>query len=114
MNYYVDVLKKYAVFTGRADRAEYWYFVLFDVLISIALFIVGSLIGAATGRPTAGMILLDVYTLATLLPSVGVTLRRLNDAGLSGWWILLALVPIGNIVLIVMLCKESQPAHAVA
>lgn len=112
MNYYLDVLKKYAVFTGRADRAEYWYFVLFNVLITIALAIVGSLIGAAMGRAATGILLVDVYALATLLPSVGVTLRRLNDAGLSGWWILLALVPIGNIVLIVMLCKESQPAHA--
>ena len=114
MNYYLDVLKKYAVFTGRADRAEYWYFVLFNVLITIALVIAGALIGAATGRPATGMLLVDVYALATLLPSVGVTLRRLNDAGLSGWWILLALVPIANIVLIVMLCKESQPVHAAA
>ena len=114
MNYYLDVLKKYAVFTGRADRAEYWYFVLFNVLITIALALAGSLIGAATGRQATGMLIVDVYALATLLPSVGVTLRRLHDAGLSGWWILLALVPIANIVLIVMLCKESQPAHAAA
>jgi uncharacterized membrane protein YhaH (DUF805 family) len=114
MNYYLDALKKYAVFSGRADRAEYWYFVLFNILISFGLVIIGAIIGAVAGRPAAGMLLVDVYALATLLPAVGVTLRRLNDAGLNRWLILLALVPVANIVLIVLLCKESQPAAATA
>ena len=112
MNYYLDALQKFAVFSGRATRPEYWYFVLFNVLVSIALLILGFVVTSMTSGSVNGMLILDVYALATLLPSLGVTVRRLNDAGLSPWLILLAFVPIGNIVLLVLLCKESQPVTA--
>ena len=108
MNWYLEVLKKYAVFSGRARRKEYWYFVLFNTLISIVL----GIIDGATGSfsPEAGMGLLGgIYTLAVLIPGIAVSVRRLHDTGRSGWWLLIVLVPlIGAIVLLVFMVQNSQ------
>jgi uncharacterized membrane protein YhaH (DUF805 family) len=102
MNYYTDVLKKYAVFTGRAGRKEYWMFVLMNIVVSIIVGIVGSIIGTK--------ILSDLYVLAVLIPSIAVGIRRLHDTGKSGWWILIGLIPIiGTIIFIVFACQDSQP-----
>lgn len=105
MNYYLDVLKKYAVFTGRARRKEYWMFFLFNVIISFVIGFIDGFIG------TAG-ILAIVYALGTLLPGIGVAIRRLHDTDRSGWWLLISLVPIvGFIVLLVFLVSDSQPGE---
>ena len=88
MNYFITVLSKYATFTGRARRAEYWYFALFSTIISIVLSLVGELINFPA--------LSTVYTLAVLLPSIAVGVRRMHDVGKSGWFIL---IPIYNIIL---------------
>ncbi|WP_233356542.1 DUF805 domain-containing protein [Pseudomonas mangrovi] len=104
IHWYVDVLKKYAVFDGRARRAEYWWFTLFSVIASIVL----SIIDGILGMPS---VLSGIYALAVLLPSIGVAIRRLHDTGRSGWWLLLALVPIAGIVLIVFLALDSQPGE---
>jgi uncharacterized membrane protein YhaH (DUF805 family) len=101
MNWYIDVLKKYAVFTGRAHRQEFWMFTLVNVLISFALGIVGGMLHLA--------VLGTLYSLAVLLPSIGVAVRRLHDIGRTGWWVLIALTGIGMIVLIVFYCLDSQP-----
>ncbi|MEW2050910.1 DUF805 domain-containing protein [Streptomyces sp. NPDC005476] len=101
MHWYVDVLKKYAVFGGRARRQEYWMFTLFSVIVSIVL----AIIDAAIGSSILGII----YAVAVLLPSLGVAVRRLHDTGRSGWWILIALVPlVGAIVLLVFLASEGK------
>jgi len=109
MNWYIDVLKKYAVFEGRARRKEYWFFVLFSLLISIGL----SLIDGATGTISAesGIGLLGgLYALAVLVPSLAVAVRRLHDTDRTGWWLLIGLIPlIGIIVLIFFLASDSQP-----
>ncbi len=106
MNYYLAVLKKYAVFSGRAQRAEYWYFVLFNLIIQIALTVVVGVLGEAVA--TIGSIALLIYGLAILLPAIGVTIRRLHDTNRSGWWLLIAFIPlIGIIVLIVFLATDS-------
>ncbi len=103
MEYYVGVLKKYAVFEGRATRSEYWYFVLFSFLISIAITIVEGIL--FKGNNLLG----GVYSLAVFIPSLAVGARRLHDTGKSGWWQLLCLIPIvGWIVLIVFLATEGQ------
>ncbi|MFD9075828.1 DUF805 domain-containing protein [Streptomyces lasiicapitis] len=105
MHWYVDVLKKYTVFNGRARRAEYWMFTLFNLVISLVL----ALIDMATGLTP---ILEVIYTLAVLLPGLAVGARRLHDTGRTGWWQLLFLLPvIGLIILIVMLCTDSKPAN---
>lgn len=108
MNWYLEVLKKYAVFSGRARRAEYWWFALFNLLASIALGIVDGLTGMF--NPEAGIGLLGgLYTLAVLLPSLAVLVRRLHDTNRSGWWVLIALIPlIGAIVLLVFVLLDSQ------
>jgi len=111
MNWYIEVLKKYAVFTGRAQRAEYWYFALFNLLIMIALTVVDSLLG--TYNPAAGLGLFSgIYALAVLLPGIGVAIRRLHDTSRTGWWVLLALIPvIGPIVLIIFFIMDSTPGE---
>jgi uncharacterized membrane protein YhaH (DUF805 family) len=100
--WYLEVLKKYAVFSGRARRKEYWMFVLFNVIVSIVLFAIGRAIGAE--------FLQGLYSLAVLLPGLGVAVRRLHDTDRSGWWLLIALVPlVGAIVLLVFTVSDSQP-----
>jgi uncharacterized membrane protein YhaH (DUF805 family) len=105
MNYYLDVLKKYAVFTGRARRKEYWMFFLFNIIISFVIGFIDGLVG------TVG-ILSIVYALGMLLPGLGVSIRRLHDTDRSGWWLFISLVPIvGFIVLLVFLVSDSQPGE---
>ncbi|RDG35052.1 DUF805 domain-containing protein [Streptomyces corynorhini] len=102
MNWYVDVLKNYAVFSGRARRKEYWMFFLANFVISIALSVIGNVIGAEN-------LISGIYALALLIPSLAVAVRRLHDTGRSGWWLLIALVPlVGFIVLIVFLAIEGE------
>lgn len=102
MNWYIGVLKKYAVFDGRARRTEYWMFVLFNLIIAIVL----NLIDRMTGHQILG----TLYGLAVLLPGIGVSIRRLHDTGRIGWWLLLAFIPlIGAIILIVFMAQDGQP-----
>lgn len=105
MNYWLDCLNKYAEFSGRARRAEYWMFTAFNILFSIGLQIVDVLLGT-------GGILGGLFSLAILLPGLAVFVRRMHDTGRSGWWWLILLVPIvGVIVAIVFLCQDSQPGE---
>lgn len=108
MNWYLEVLKKYAVFAGRARCKEYWYFVLFNILVSIVLAIIDGATGSFSTE--AGMGLLGgIYTLAVLIPGVAVSVRRLHDTNHRGWWLLIALVPlIGAIVLLVFMVQKSE------
>jgi uncharacterized membrane protein YhaH (DUF805 family) len=108
MNWYLKVLKKYAVFNGRARRAEYWYFALVSIIISIILVVIDGATGSFNQETGFGL-LSGIYTLAILIPAIAVGVRRLHDTNRSGWWILLALVPlIGFIVLIVFFVIDSD------
>jgi uncharacterized membrane protein YhaH (DUF805 family) len=109
MSWYLEVLKNYAVFSGRARRMEYWMFVLFNIIILIVLALIDYLTG--TFSPRAGVGLLGgLYSLAVLIPSLAVTVRRLHDIGRTGWWILIGLIPvIGNIVLLIFMVLDSEP-----
>ena len=82
---------KYATFSGRARRSEYWWFVVLN-------FILGFI-------PIVNFI----WGLIVLIPTLAVGVRRLHDTGRSGWWLLLTLVPIANFVLIYFLFCDSQP-----
>lgn len=106
MNWYLDVLKKYAVFEGRARRKEFWMFVLFNLIISIVLSVVDGLIGTISAQTGMGL-LSGVYSLAVLIPGIAVSVRRLHDTSRSGWWLLLAFVPIAGIALIVFWAMDS-------
>lgn len=109
MNWYFEVLNKYAVFNGRARRKEYWFFVLFNVLISLLLSIADGLTG--TLNPLTGVgVLGGVYMIAIMIPSIAVAVRRLHDTGRSGWWLLISLIPVvGGLVLLYFLVLDSDP-----
>ena len=110
MNYFIDCLtKKYACFSGRARRQEYWLFVLFNLIASIIIGVIAGVLVSVT-NVTAFAYLGSIYNLAVLIPGLAVLFRRLHDTGRSGWWWLLAFIPIiGWIVLIVFCCLDSQP-----
>ena len=102
MHWYVDVLKNYVGFSGRAHRTEFWMFCLISTIISIALSVIETMIGLP------GMIS-SLYSLAILLPALAVGMRRLHDTGRSGWWLLLWFVPvIGWIALLIFYCIDSD------
>lgn len=107
MNWYLGVLKKYIDFNGRARRKEYWYFVLFNVLFTLILLTIDRATNNGGGFNLG--ILSGVYILATLVPSIAVGVRRLHDTGRNAWWMLLALIPFGSLVLIVFFVLNSQP-----
>jgi uncharacterized membrane protein YhaH (DUF805 family) len=108
MQWYLHVLRQYTVFTGRARRTEYWMFTLFSVIIAIVLAVLDSLLGLSFLPGGTGLLGL-LYSLAVLLPSLGVSIRRLHDTGRTGWWLLIALIPlVGAIVLIVFLATAGN------
>ena len=108
MDWYIQVIKKYAVFSGRARRKEYWFFVLFNILISIALSMVDGVLGTAHADTGTGL-LGGIYSLAVLIPSIAVLVRRLHDTDRTGWWALIGLIPvIGWIVLLVFVVQDSH------
>ena len=109
MKYFLYCLQHYADFTGRARRSEYWYFALFNLIIS---FVIGFTFGVIAG--ILDMPALDnltyLWSLAVFIPSLAVSVRRLHDIGRSGWWLLLSLIPlVGSIILIIWCCFDSQP-----
>lgn len=111
MEWYLKVLKNYAGFSGRARRKEYWYFVLFNLIISVVLGIVDGVTGSVNAETGMGL-LGSIYTLAVLIPAIAVSVRRLHDTGRTGWWLLISLVPlVGFIVLIVFLVQGSTPGE---
>ena len=94
MNYYLKVLQNYATFSGRARRSEYWYFFLFNMIISLTLQFVGSM--------NHTTMFSNIYTLLVLIPGIAVAVRRMHDVGKSGWF---ALIPLYNFVLA---CTEGD------
>ena len=105
MSWYITVLKKYAVFSGRARRKEYWMFSLFNFIIAVVLGIIGGIAGIFEFYSG---VLSTIYSLAVLVPGIAVSVRRLHDTNRSGWWVLIVLVPlIGTIVLLVYMVQNS-------
>lgn len=120
---------QYCKFTGRASRSEYWWFYLFNLIVSVIIFFAGGgprifsdmchfgggcyggFAGGAIGFSGTYTTLSYIWSLAVLLPSMGLLWRRFHDAGHSGWWCLWSLLPvIGWIVLLVAMCQPSVPA----
>ena len=111
MSDFVDLLQnRYAQFSGRAPRREYWMFVLFSCLAYFVVCMAGLLADVALDTEGAFMVLgLAGVWLGLFVPSLAVAIRRLHDTGHSGWMFLLAFVPVVSIVLIVFYCIDSQP-----
>ena len=89
MKWYLDVLKKYGVFSGRACRKEYWMFFLFNVIILVVLDFLDARLGLGQGMQG---ILSTLYQLAVLIPSIALGVRRMHDTDHSGWWFLVPIV----------------------
>lgn len=108
---FTDAVKRaltvnYCNFEGRSSRSEYWWFCLFNIILSVIISFVFSF------SQNAELIVSGIVSLALLLPGLGVAIRRLHDIDKSGWWILIGLIPlVGTIILIVWFCKESTPAE---
>jgi uncharacterized membrane protein YhaH (DUF805 family) len=101
-------LQKYVGFSGRARRSEYWWFFLFTILVSIVASGLDNLLGTMSDTTNVGVIG-SIASLALLLPSLAVAIRRLHDTSRSGWWILIGLIPIvGWIILIVFYVQDSH------
>jgi uncharacterized membrane protein YhaH (DUF805 family) len=114
--------KKYATFTGRASRSEYWWWVLVAVAVGIIINIITAAVGASGATVAAdgsavpgpgaavGLVQLAIWGLATIVPSLALTVRRLHDVNLSGWLVLLGLVPfLGGIALLVLTILPPKP-----
>jgi len=111
MSWYIEALKKYAVFSGRSRRKEYWFFVLFNVIVAIVLSIIDVALGTFSSSSNIGL-LSGIYSLAVIIPTLALSVRRLHDTDRSGWWILISLVPlIGSIVLLVFYVMDSTPGQ---
>jgi uncharacterized membrane protein YhaH (DUF805 family) len=94
MKWYLTVFQNYANFNGRARRSEYWYFVLFNLIVTVMLAIVDGI----TNFP----VLRSIYSLVVLLPGIAVGVRRMHDVGKNGWYLL---IPFYNLVLA---CTEGN------
>ena len=101
-------LKRYAQFKGRSRRKEFWMFFLLQVILLIAAMVADGLIFGVSAESTGPVGL--VLAIALLIPGLAVGVRRLHDISKSGWWVLIALIPlIGLIILIVFFVKDGVP-----
>lgn len=109
-----SVFSKYADFSGRATRSEYWYFYLFNFLVVMVYYIALFAMLGSGSRDSSAVgylsVMIIIYALVMTIPSLAVTVRRLHDTGHSGWWIFLNLIPvIGSIVLFIWFITDSDP-----
>ena len=108
MNWFFEALRKFAKFSGRSRRSEYWYFTLVYLILAIIL----SVLDMATGLYDESIgigVLSAIFAIAMILPSLSVSVRRLHDTNRSGWWLLIALVPLlGAIVLLIFMVLDSE------
>jgi uncharacterized membrane protein YhaH (DUF805 family) len=111
MNWYLEALKRYAVFDGRARRKEYWFFILFYIIFALALVFVDGMTGTYNEEYGVG-VLSGFFILAMLIPNISVAVRRLHDTDRSGWWILISLIPlIGGIWFLVLMVLDGTPGQ---
>jgi uncharacterized membrane protein YhaH (DUF805 family) len=109
LDWFVTVMKKYAVFHGRAGRAEYWYFTLIWLVLSVVLTLLDAILGTLH-QPDGPGLLSGIFAFGLMLPSAAVTVRRLHDTGRGAWWMLLLFVPFaGPPALLVLLALRGTP-----
>ena len=119
IDWVLEVFSKYAVFDGRARRKEYWYWYLFNFLISIFFVVISFVITPPYGTDTDNgigwfgifiYVLVIIYSLGVFIPNLAVTVRRLHDTNRSGWWYFISLIPfIGGIIFLIYLIEDSTP-----
>ncbi|MDF1748271.1 MAG: DUF805 domain-containing protein [Alphaproteobacteria bacterium] len=107
MNYAFQPLKKYADFSGRARRKEFWWFTLFFITGSVIMTFLDLMVGTYSYLYDAGLFYV-LFILALFIPNLAVSVRRLHDSNRSGWWYLLILIPIlGSLALLVLFCQNG-------
>src|SRR5690348_5399961 len=107
MKYYLLALRRYADFRSRSNRPEYWYFALFNLLFAAIALVADNLLHITYAHVQYGY-LYTAYALTILVPQLSVTVRRLHDTNRSGWFLLLAIIPIvGPIWLLVLLATKG-------
>lgn len=124
LKYFIDPIENhYMDFEGTATRQQYWMYILMQIIVGFVLGIVLGTLSAIFGMISENlgmiigvliMILAGLISLALLLPSLGIAVRRLRDAGFSPWLILLALIPVGNLIVLILLCLPSKSQAASA
>lgn len=102
MDYFLQALRKFGDFKGRARRSEYWYFTLFVMIFAIVAIVIDGILWETP-------ILYILVVLASIVPSLAVAVRRLHDTGHSGWYYLIALIPLAGILLLVWFVQDSAP-----
>jgi len=111
-DYFIEALKKYATFKGRARRSEYWYFFLFYVLLIILAVFIDDLLFNRNPDEKSTLVLTLVFGLSMIIPLLAVAVRRLHDTNCSGWWILIRFIPIiGQLILIILLATDGTPGR---
>jgi len=112
MNYYLSAFKKYAVFSGRATRAEFWYFVLFHTIVYVGLLVVDTITGTYNpSTPQYAGLLSSLYLSATFIPFLALGVRRLHDIGRSGWLIGIYFVLLEYTSKVISLYPEASILH---
>jgi uncharacterized membrane protein YhaH (DUF805 family) len=116
IDWVLEVFSKYATFDGRARRKEYWYWYLFNFIVSIFISVVSLVINGTETDNGIGWfglfinIVVIIYSLGVFIPNLAVTVRRLHDTNRSGWWYFISMVPfIGGIILFIYLIEDSTP-----
>jgi len=104
-----SVLSNYANFSGRAPRSEFWWWSLFNMAMLIGLIAAGIPFKDGSIPDKGFAVIFFLYILATFLPNLAVAIRRFHDSDKSGWWFLLAFIPVGGIVLLVFYCLPGTP-----
>ncbi|MDD9964306.1 MAG: DUF805 domain-containing protein [Gammaproteobacteria bacterium] len=108
MNWFLVALSKYADFEGRARRKEFWFFTLFYYVFLMLVALLDSALGTFVAESEIGL-LTCLFGLPLLVPSISVTVRRLHDIGLSGWWWFIGLITmVGAILLLVLAMFDGQ------
>jgi uncharacterized membrane protein YhaH (DUF805 family) len=111
MEWYSMAWKRYADFSGRSARMEFWVFALYNFIFCVLLYSCGSTLMGNGVTAYFFLGLTGIYGLAVLVPSLACAVRRLHDTGKSGWWLLIGLIPVAGFALIVLLALDSEPGE---
>lgn len=113
--YFLGTIKnRYADFNGKATRSEYWYYTLFYFILLIILklvdvYVVNPMLGMTPTEALQGGLIQMAFALALLIPSIAIGVRRLHDINMSGWWLLIGIIPIlGGLVLLYFFVQKSK------
>lgn len=109
MNYYLTALKKYAEFSGRSRRSEYWFFALFNFIFLMVAILFDTMLGTDIEPMPYGVFYM-IYALVVFIPNLAVFVRRMHDVDKSGWWIFIGLIPFVGAIWLLVLCLTEGTA----